>query len=180
MALLLLLVLAEAAPNNPGGIDGGAGPAKTPVPCFAEHASCPSVFGMNQSGCCALASPNAICCETVLVGYEIKDNFHLPLTMYCYKRSLEAFFVFVFFWLGDRVVPYLLLHVSLLRYLRLLIPTHLLASTASNTNAYPPSNCLSKARQASVSKHGLCLCEKTRTFRGGRSTPPHQCPLESR
>jgi len=38
------------------------------VPCFAEHASCPSVFGMNQSGCCALASPNAICCETVLVG----------------------------------------------------------------------------------------------------------------
>lgn len=100
MALLLLLVLAEAAPNNPGGIDGGAGPAKTPVPCFAEHASCPSVFGMNQSGCCALASPNAICCETVLVGYEIKDNFHLPLTIHCYKRSLEAFYFFCFFGWG--------------------------------------------------------------------------------
>ena len=39
-----------------------------PVPCYPGHVSCPSTFGMNQSGCCALADPGAVCCQTPLTG----------------------------------------------------------------------------------------------------------------
>lgn len=38
------------------------------VPCLGTHVGCNATFGTNNSGCCALADPEAVCCQTVLVG----------------------------------------------------------------------------------------------------------------
>ena len=37
-------------------------------PCEQHHVSCPSTFGLNNTGCCALDDPTAVCCQTPLIG----------------------------------------------------------------------------------------------------------------
>jgi len=38
------------------------------VPCLSKHVGCNATFGTNNSGCCSLDDPHAVCCQTVLVG----------------------------------------------------------------------------------------------------------------
>jgi len=64
--------------------------AHNPVPCHAGHASCPSTFGMNSSGCCALNDPDAVCCQTVLIGPTgpiVPGNEGLKRSYCCPKGS---------------------------------------------------------------------------------------------
>ena len=56
LALALALV-SGAAPASGGG-----------VPCLPAHVGCNATFGTNHAGCCALNDPDAVCCQTVLVG----------------------------------------------------------------------------------------------------------------
>ena len=49
------------------GASAGTG-ALAAVPCLGAHVGCNATFGTNNSGCCALADPGAVCCQTVLVG----------------------------------------------------------------------------------------------------------------
>ena len=58
-----LLLFTSSLPVVEGLLD-----EPTPVPCLANHSSCFDGFGTNQSGCCALNDPNAVCCYTPLVG----------------------------------------------------------------------------------------------------------------
>ena len=43
-------------------------PRPAAVPCLGAHVGCNASFGWNNSGCCALADPEAVCCQTALVG----------------------------------------------------------------------------------------------------------------
>lgn len=42
--------------------------ASQSVACLPNHVGCPATFGTSDSGCCALGDPEAVCCQTVLVG----------------------------------------------------------------------------------------------------------------
>lgn len=69
----------------------------TAVPCFSDknHSSCPYTFGMNQTGCCTLADPGAVCCYTSLVnptgpiapGEGMKRSYCCPSGTQCSERG---------------------------------------------------------------------------------------------
>ena len=61
MSMRLLPTLVLALARVAARCDAG-------VPCLSKHVGCNATFGTNNSGCCSLDDPHAVCCQTVLVG----------------------------------------------------------------------------------------------------------------
>jgi hypothetical protein len=93
MQAMLLLVRAALLS---GASAGPSDSALTAVPCLGAHVGCNATFGTNSSGCCALADPQAVCCQTVLVGPSgpivpgnegLKRSYCCPSGSQCTERG---------------------------------------------------------------------------------------------